>query len=84
MPIRPAEYDTIRSMLKAGVKIRATCNTCRTCLDVDLAVLAVIYSIDACLIGKHPSCKVSNCEGTCTLLAQRNEGVPYVTLDRYL
>ncbi len=52
-------------------------------MDVDLRVTAVLYGLDSSLIGKHPKCKVLDCDGECNFLVSQGVGSPRVTLDRW-
>lgn len=82
-PILPAAYRSVRSMLREDVSIIASCRECDSTFDVDLAVTAVLYGLDANLVGKHPKCRIHGCDGECVLLVSHGEGSPRVTLDRW-
>lgn len=83
-PILPTSYRTVGDMLRSDISIIASCRKCGTAFDVDLRVTAVLYGLDASLIGKHPKCKVHGCGGECNFLVSQGEGSPRVTLDRWM
>ena len=82
-PILPSAYRTVGDMLRSDISIIASCRKCGTAFDVDLRVTAVLYGIDASLIGKHPKCKILGCDGECIFLVSTAEGSPRFTLDRW-
>ena len=82
--ITPTYYENIGAMLTAKISIIASCQKCRQAFDVDLRVMAVLHGLDATLIGKHPPCRIFDCDGHCILLVSSGEGTPRVTLDRWL
>jgi hypothetical protein len=83
-PILPNAYRTVGDMIREEVSIIASCRKCGNAFDVDLRVTAVLYGIDASLIGKHPKCKLFDCDGECVFLVSFGEGSPRVTLDRFV
>lgn len=83
-PILPTYYETVGAMLKADIQIRASCQKCRNAFDVDLRVLAVLYGIETSLIGRHPPCRLFNCDGKCIFLVSAGAGTPMLPLDRWI
>ena len=86
MPNRivPTCYETIRTMMIADIDIIASCQKCQEAFDVDLGVMAILHGIDTSLIGRHPPCRIYNCDGRCVLLVRPNEGVHRMPLDRWI
>ena len=82
--IVPTYYETIGAMLKADVDIIASCQKCSQAFTVDLRVMAVLHGLEASLIGRHPPCRIYNCDGQCILLVRPEEGVHRMPLDRWM
>ncbi len=82
-PILPKAYQTVGKMHEADISIKAYCQKCREAFKVDLVAIIMTKGPDYSLIGRHPICRIYDCEGRCSFLVSAGRGTPMVTLDRW-
>ena len=79
----PSAYQTVASMHAAQINIKAYCEQCRTAFKVDLVAVIMTKGPDYSLLGKHPVCRIYECDGRCSFLVSAGKGTPMVTLNRW-
>ena len=82
-PILPKAYQTVGNMRLEGIQIKAWCTKCQLVFKVDLVAIILRKGPDYSLLGKHPPCRIYECDGRCNFLVSASEGTPMVTLDRW-
>jgi hypothetical protein len=83
-PILPKRYSTVSRMYEAKINIKGYCEKCRLAFKVDLKAIIMTNGPDYSLLGKHPPCRIYECDGQCSFLVSASKNTPMVTLDRWV
>ena len=69
---------TLGGMVHHGTRVRATCQKCKVCLDVDPVPILAKLGPKATLLNRHPPCRVVGCDGSIIFSASPGEATPFM------
>ena len=82
-PILPKVFASVGAMIDARVSISAKCRKCNSWFKVDLGAVAAVKGRDYSLIGKHPVCRLLDCDGRCLFIVGHDARSIKFPLDRW-